>query len=201
MKLEKWDVAFMTAAYFDVVMADLVGPSHRHFLTHPRQIVMYLCRSMLNKSTPDIGAFLNRDHTTILNGSKRISAKAGTDPILVNDISNIRQALILLSSRLDLPPNMFARREMLKRELYASRIVELVANYIARISMTSMHKMERIVSKAGYKTNLPRAPKSLPPISPMGDLAIDSKISLDAFVNLCHTAHVNSMVETMMEIV
>ena len=54
--------------------AQLLGPSREQHISSVRQIIMYLAIKQ-GKSSPVIGAALNRDHTTVLHGRKAIAAR------------------------------------------------------------------------------------------------------------------------------
>ena len=53
--------------YFNVNPKDLKGSKRSNDITFPRQIAMYLCRTVANMSLPQIGKdFGKRDHTTVM---------------------------------------------------------------------------------------------------------------------------------------
>ena len=59
--------------YFNVSQKDLQSSQRSNDITYPRQIGMYLCRSLTNESFPRIGnAFGKRDHTTVMHAFKKI---------------------------------------------------------------------------------------------------------------------------------
>lgn len=55
----------------DVSEADLKGASKDPLVVKSRYEVMYRCRMELHKSFPAIGRFMNRHHSTVLNGVRR----------------------------------------------------------------------------------------------------------------------------------
>lgn len=62
-----------TAEYFDLTVADLIGPGKTRPVAHARQIAMYLTRSFTELSLPSIGReFGNRDHSTVLHAERKI---------------------------------------------------------------------------------------------------------------------------------
>ncbi len=64
------------AEHFGITMADIAGTKRNNEIVVPRQIAMYLCRKMTDASLKNIGNFLGkRDHTTIINGEKKIEAE------------------------------------------------------------------------------------------------------------------------------
>jgi len=84
-----------TLKIFPIARADLEGPSKMQAFVYPRQVAMYLCRTMTRKSFPQIGrAFGKRDHTTVLYAFRRIEKALPEDPRLADDLSRV-EAIIL----------------------------------------------------------------------------------------------------------
>lgn len=84
-----------TLKIFPIARADLEGPSKMQSFVYPRQVAMYLCRTMTRKSFPQIGrAFGKRDHTTVLYAFRRIEKALPEDPRLADDIARV-EAVIL----------------------------------------------------------------------------------------------------------
>ena len=66
----------IVAEHFGITMADIAGTKRNSEIVIPRQIAMYLCRKMTDASLKNIGNLLGkRDHTTIINGEKKIEAE------------------------------------------------------------------------------------------------------------------------------
>ena len=83
-----------TLKVFPIAKSDLEGPSKMRGFVYPRQIAMYLCRTMTRKSFPQIGrAFGKRDHTTVLYAFRRMDGDIGNDQELAADIARV-QAVI-----------------------------------------------------------------------------------------------------------
>ena len=67
--------------YFKISMEELKSSQRSNDIAFPRQIAMYLCRTITNDSFPKIGeAFGNRDHTTIMHGYKKIEQDIKQNP-------------------------------------------------------------------------------------------------------------------------
>ncbi len=130
-KIDKWDITFISAAYFGVTVDDVRSPSRKYRLMHPRQIAMYLCRELTEYSTTEIAAFFHRDHTTIIHGSSRMVEKGLSNPDVAYDISRVRNGVLTLISRNDIPTNPFERRQYLAAELDAAHLMQRVASYTA----------------------------------------------------------------------
>ena len=81
---------FVEEAY-GITHEEMLSSSRVESLNVPRQIAMYLCRTMTDKSYPDLGkAFGGRDHTTILHGFKKIEKSMKEDPQVYNTLESIR---------------------------------------------------------------------------------------------------------------
>lgn len=82
---------------FPIAKADLEGPSKVRGFVYPRQIAMYLCRTMTRKSFPQIGrAFGKRDHTTVLYAFRRIEKVVSEDKELATDIARVQSVVLEL---------------------------------------------------------------------------------------------------------
>jgi chromosomal replication initiator protein len=59
--------------HFSVSINDLIGAKRQRSIAFPRQVAMFLCRSGLNSSYPEIGkSFGGKDHTTALAAYRKI---------------------------------------------------------------------------------------------------------------------------------
>ena len=84
-----------TLKVFPIARADLEGPSKMQAYVYPRQIAMYLCRTLTRKSFPQIGlAFGKRDHTTVLYAFRRIRDSLATDPRVAEDLARVEAVVI-----------------------------------------------------------------------------------------------------------
>jgi chromosomal replication initiator protein len=76
--------------YYKVKTSDLTGKRRLQAITRPRQLAMFLAKSLTSKSLPEIGrAFGGRDHTTVLHACQKISALLETDADLKIDYDNL----------------------------------------------------------------------------------------------------------------
>lgn len=85
----------VVAKYFNIDKKDLTSSKKSNDIAHPRQIAMYLCRTIGQMSFPKIGAdFGNRDHTTVMHAvnkiEKEIKEKTNTK-LIVESVKNIIQ--------------------------------------------------------------------------------------------------------------
>lgn len=80
--------------YFNVSMADIIGPRRQKELVLPRQIAMYLMYEQCKTPFEKIGEILGgRDHTTIMHGVDKIRESANRDREIQRLIIEIRQQL------------------------------------------------------------------------------------------------------------
>lgn len=68
------------ADHFDIRVSDMVGVRRNNAVTVPRQMAMYLCRSMTTASFPEIGAAFEKTHATVMHACKLIERKRSEDP-------------------------------------------------------------------------------------------------------------------------
>jgi len=79
---------------FNVSKSDLESPCKQQSIVYPRQIAMYLCRTLTQKSLPQIGrSFGKRDHTTVLHAVRKITKKMDMDPDLAMDVDRVTETL------------------------------------------------------------------------------------------------------------
>ena len=60
------------ALYYGVDEAAIRGKHRGRNITDARQLAMYMIRSITGLSTPDIGKYFNKNHTTVLHSIKQI---------------------------------------------------------------------------------------------------------------------------------
>ena len=71
--------------HFNVAREDVTSKKRNSEYVLPRQIIMYLCRTMTGASLQNIAALLSKkDHTTIIHGVDKIAEKLKTDEDLRN---------------------------------------------------------------------------------------------------------------------
>jgi chromosomal replication initiator protein len=74
-------IVALTARYFGVTQAALVGPSRRSSLVAARNVAAYLARRLTDHSYAQIGRALGgRDHTTIMHAERRLADQLAADP-------------------------------------------------------------------------------------------------------------------------
>jgi len=65
------DILTEVAAKHRLRVSDITGRSRLRPIVIARQEVMYRCRSEADKSYPQIGRFLSKDHTTVIHGFRK----------------------------------------------------------------------------------------------------------------------------------
>lgn len=83
----------VVAEYYDIRFGDMTSKRRPQSIAYPRQIAMYLCRSLTNHSFPEIGSAFDRNHATVLHACRLIGEREKED-------SNLRKTLSTLQQRL-----------------------------------------------------------------------------------------------------
>ena len=83
----------IVSKYFNIDKKDLVSTKKSNDIVYPRQIAMYLCRSVGQMSFPKIGEeFGKRDHTTVMHAFKKIEKELkenSNTKLIVESVKNI----------------------------------------------------------------------------------------------------------------
>lgn len=78
------------AEHKHVSYEDIISSKRNQEIAEARQISMYLCRKLTDLSLQAVGnCFGGRDHSTVINGEKKIKDKLASNPALANDIDII----------------------------------------------------------------------------------------------------------------
>lgn len=84
----------VVANHFNIKVADLKSSKKLKIYAVPRQIAMYLCRSMTKSSYPEIGAkFGGKDHSTVIHAVRQIEKKINEDREIKNILETIKNEL------------------------------------------------------------------------------------------------------------
>ena len=81
------------AEYYDIRLGDMTSKQRPQSIAFPRQVAMYLCRTLTQQSLPTIGNAFGRNHATVLHACRLVSRKLESD-------STFRQTIALLKQRL-----------------------------------------------------------------------------------------------------
>lgn len=88
------DIQRIVSRHYNVSKADLVSARRTQAIVRPRQIAMYLAKTMTPRSLPEIGRqFGGRDHTTVLHAVRKIEELARTDSRTAEEIETLKRLL------------------------------------------------------------------------------------------------------------
>ena len=83
----------IVSEYFQISIEDIRSKKRSSNISFPRQIAMYLCRTMTNESFPKIGTeFGGKDHTTVMHAYNKIEKEIKDIPntkLIVDSLKNI----------------------------------------------------------------------------------------------------------------
>ena len=81
------DIQRIVARQYNVSRADLLSSRRTANVVRPRQVAMYLAKTLTLRSLPEIGRrFGGRDHTTVLHAVRKIEGLVGNDMALAEEI-------------------------------------------------------------------------------------------------------------------
>ncbi|HIP23502.1 MAG TPA: chromosomal replication initiator protein DnaA [Rhodobacteraceae bacterium] len=82
------------AEHYNLRISDLLSPRRARAVARPRQVAMFLSKSLTAKSLPEIGRkFGGRDHTTVIHAVKRVEEMKLTDSQIADDVELLRRML------------------------------------------------------------------------------------------------------------
>ena len=84
----------VVSEHFGITPADISSKKRNKEIVYPRQIAMYLCRTMTSTPLQGIGKCLgDRDHTTIIHGAEKITADMEKNESLRNTLEILKKKL------------------------------------------------------------------------------------------------------------
>jgi chromosomal replication initiator protein len=88
------DIQRIVARHYNVSRSDLLSSRRTANVVRPRQIAMYLAKTLTLRSLPEIGRrFGGRDHTTVLHAVRKIEGLIGKDNALAAEIESLKSQL------------------------------------------------------------------------------------------------------------
>jgi chromosomal replication initiator protein len=82
------------ADHYNLRMSDLLSARRARSVARPRQVAMYLAKTLTTRSLPDIGRrFGGRDHTTVIHAVRKIEELRQTDSQIAEDVELLRRML------------------------------------------------------------------------------------------------------------
>lgn len=88
------DIQRVVAKHYNVSKQDLLSSRRTRSIVWPRQIAMFLAKTMTPRSLPEIGRrFGGRDHTTVLHAVRKVEDLVGADEALAQEIDVLKRML------------------------------------------------------------------------------------------------------------
>ena len=85
----------IVAEHFNVSVSDIVSKKRSQDIVYPRQLIMYLCRTLTDVALSLIGKNLgNRDHTTIIHGYEKIQKEIEENDKVRSDVEILKKKII-----------------------------------------------------------------------------------------------------------
>ena len=80
--------------YFNIALSEMLSQRRSRPLARPRQIAMYLAKSITSRSLPEIGRkFGGRDHTTVMHAVKKIEELKLSDVNFNEDLELLKRLI------------------------------------------------------------------------------------------------------------
>lgn len=80
------DIELACCTKFGISRAQMTGYVRSRHVAHPRQVAMYLVRTLAGASYPAIGRRFRRDHSTAIHAVRAVQKRVGADPRLAAEI-------------------------------------------------------------------------------------------------------------------
>lgn len=88
------DIQRIVARHFNVPRSDLLSNRRTRTIVRPRQVAMYLAKTMTPRSLPEIGRrFGGRDHTTVLHAVRKIEGEQSKDAKLSQELEILKRLI------------------------------------------------------------------------------------------------------------
>ena len=82
------------ADHYTLRISDLMSARRARAVARPRQVAMYLAKTLTTRSLPDIGRrFGGRDHTTVIHAIRKIEELKVSDAQIAEDVELLRRML------------------------------------------------------------------------------------------------------------
>jgi chromosomal replication initiator protein len=88
------DIQRLVCKHYGVSRTDILSPRRHRSIVWPRQVGMYLAKTMTQRSLPEIGRrFGNRDHTTVLHAIRKIEGELEGNARLRAELEDLKKLL------------------------------------------------------------------------------------------------------------
>ncbi|MCC3246176.1 hypothetical protein LG047_12735 [Methylocystis sp. WRRC1] len=91
------DIIEVVCEQYRVTQTDIRSARRTGRLVEPRHIAAYLAAKLTDKSLPQIGLLMRRDHTSVLHGRDRIAARVAEDATFAEHVYALELACVSLS--------------------------------------------------------------------------------------------------------
>ncbi len=82
------------ADHYNLRLSDMLSPRRARVVARPRQVAMFLSKTLTSKSLPEIGRrFGGRDHTTVIHAVRKIEELKSVDNQIAEDVELLRRML------------------------------------------------------------------------------------------------------------
>lgn len=81
------------AEHYDIRLADMTSTRRPRSIAVPRQVAMYLCRSLTTASLPDIANAFSKTHATVLHAYRSVDSRMEVDTELRGAVSTLARRL------------------------------------------------------------------------------------------------------------
>jgi len=89
------EIQKVVAAFYNIKVSDLKSQRKLRTIAVPRQVAMYLCRTLTEGSFPHIGReFGNKDHSTVIYAVKKMGLEIEKNKTLKNTVDNLLKKLM-----------------------------------------------------------------------------------------------------------
>ncbi len=86
------EIQRIVSSHYQLSKQDLLSSRRNRAIVLPRQVAMYLAKTLTPRSLPEIGRrFGNRDHTTVLHAIRKIQKLVATDATLAREVEALRR--------------------------------------------------------------------------------------------------------------
>ncbi|HEY3347054.1 MAG TPA: chromosomal replication initiator protein DnaA, partial [Nitrospirota bacterium] len=84
----------IVADHFQIKVSELKSKKRTRNFVLPRQVAMYLCRTVAGASLPEVGKFFGgKDHTTVLHACRQIEERRGADIKFDAEVESLARAV------------------------------------------------------------------------------------------------------------
>ena len=82
------------AEYYQLKMVDLRSRNNSKSVAMPRQVAMYLCKSLTNASLPEIGkSFGGKHHSTVIHSIRKVEQMRQNDQAFNNLVNSLIESI------------------------------------------------------------------------------------------------------------